>query len=336
MQGSTTADHCLSFALSDSKDKSLTQKCDHPHNQFCQSCEKLKSTLSEVKSLVNTTVIAEDKDDLLYCYEQAAQAINAWKSHILRSVQQDKARTDILELLDNTTALITQDWAMKFLPQKNRETQQDWYGKRGISWHICVVVRKVNSKLQHQTMIHIVKNALQESETVLWIMEHTLATIKRKHPELSTAYFRQDNAGCYHSVAVLSACPDITRQTGVHIKRVDFSDPQGGKGACDRKAATVKGHVRRFINEGHDVLTAEDFKEAILSFGGLDGVRVALVDQITTMVSVKGKWEGVSHLNNFLYPIDVQGVTLWRSYHIGEGKTLPWEKLPGESNLHFS
>ncbi|CAB4007871.1 Hypothetical predicted protein, partial [Paramuricea clavata] len=36
MQASTTADHCLSFALSDSKDKSLTQKCDHPHNQFCQ------------------------------------------------------------------------------------------------------------------------------------------------------------------------------------------------------------------------------------------------------------------------------------------------------------
>ena len=117
---------------------------------------------------------------------------------------------------------------------------------------------------------------------------------------------------------------------------MDFSDPQGGKGACDRKAATVKGHVRRFINEGHDVLTAEDFKEAILSFGGLDGVRVALMDQITTKVSVKGKWEGVSHLNNFLYPNDVLGVTLWRSYDIGEGKTLPWEKLPGESNLHFS
>ena len=296
----------------------------------------MKFTLSEVKSLVNSSGIVEDKDDLLYCYEQAAQAISAWKSHILRSVQQDKARTDILELLDNTSALITQDWAMKFLPQKYRETQQDWFGKRGISWHISVVVRKVNGKLQHQTMIHVVKNAPQESETVLWIMEHTLATIKIEHPELSTAYFRQDNAGCYHSVAILSACPDITRQTGVHVKRVDFSDTQGGKGTCDRKAATVKGHVRRYTNEGHDVLTAEDFKKAILSFGGIDGVRVALVDQITTKVSVKGKWEGVSHLNNFLYPNDAQGVTFWKSYNIGEGRTLPWNKLPGKSDLYFS
>ena len=163
-------------------------------------------------------------------------------------------------------------------------------------------------------------------------MAHVLATIKKEHPELSTAYCRQDNAGCYHSVAVLSACPDITRQTGVHVKRLDFSDPQGGKGACGSKSATVKGHVRRFINEGHDVLTAEDFKEAILSFGGIDGVRVALVDQITTKVSVKGKWEGVSHLNNFLYPNDSQGVTFWRSYDIGEGRKLPWRELSGESD----
>ena len=42
-------------------------------------------------------------------------------------------------------------------------------------------------------------------------------------------------------------------KTGIAVQRVDFSDPQGGKGSCDRKAATVKAHVRRYINEGHDV-----------------------------------------------------------------------------------
>ena len=65
--------------------------------------------------------------------------------------------------------------------------------------------------------------------------------------------------------------------TGIHVKRVDFSDPQGGKGPCDRKAATIKAHVRCYINEGHDVLTARDFKDAVLSHGGVKGVRVALV-----------------------------------------------------------
>ncbi len=69
-------------------------------------------------------------------YEQAVKAINAWKAHQLRSVQQDKARIDALKCLDKTIVLITEDWAMKFLPQKYRETQADWFAKQGISWHI--------------------------------------------------------------------------------------------------------------------------------------------------------------------------------------------------------
>ena len=40
------------------------------------------------------------------------------------------------------------------------------------------------------------------------------------------------------------------------FRRIDFSDPQGGKGAADCLPATCKAHVRIFINEGHDVTNA--------------------------------------------------------------------------------
>ena len=36
----------------------------------------------------------------------------------------------------------------------------------------------------------------------------------------------------------------IARQQGAAIRRLDFTDAQGGKGACDRKAATIKVHMR--------------------------------------------------------------------------------------------
>ena len=57
----------------------------------------------------------------------------------------------------------------------------------------------------------------------------------------------------------------------IRIERVHFSDPQGGKGA------TVKAHVRRYVNEGHNVVTVREFHDAMLSHGGINGVRVALV-----------------------------------------------------------
>ena len=75
----------------------------------------------------NSTIPEDMRDDLLYTYQNAVQAIQAWTAHQLRSLQQGKARTTVLDYLDETKVLITQDWAMKWLPQRYRETQADWF-----------------------------------------------------------------------------------------------------------------------------------------------------------------------------------------------------------------
>ena len=287
-------------------------------------CQTLKEVLEKIQNcFVNCTISQEERDDLTYSYRQAVESIKAWKLHQLRCSRQDEARTNVLDNLDQNSVHITQDWAMKFLPQKYRESQSDWFGKRGISWHITVVARKVQEHFQHQSFIHIVENSKQDSMTVVRIIEHTLRTLKNEHPELTTAFLRQDNAGCYHSAEMLGRCAHMKLSTGIEVQRVDFSDPQGGKGPCDRKAATVKAHVRRYINEGHDVLNATDLKNDMLSNGGIRDVRVVLVDASSSerpVTQVPMKWVGISSLNNFLYS-DIT-ITVWRAYNIGSGKQI--------------
>ena len=39
----------------------------------------------------------------------------------------------------------------------------------------------------------------------------------------------------------------------------------------------MKARVRRYVNEGHNVVTAREFHDAMLSHRGIKGVRVALV-----------------------------------------------------------
>ena len=136
-----------------------------------------------------------------------------------------------------------------------------------------------------------------------------------------SAFLRQDNAGCYHNL--------MKTQTGVSVRRVDFSDPQGGKGACDRKAATIKAHIRRHINEGHDVQNASEFKEAVSSNGGINGVRVVLVDAGTEgkCVIPQVKLPGVRFLNNFQY--SEHGVTVWKAYEVGRGKLINQSQIEG-------
>ena len=91
-------------------------------------------------TLENAAISCDEKDELKYVVSQAEKCIQTWKAHLLRSINQDQARLDALDMLDANSVLLVLDWAMKFLPRKYRESQANWFGKRGISWHIAVAI----------------------------------------------------------------------------------------------------------------------------------------------------------------------------------------------------
>ena len=300
----------------------MRQQCDHAHTELCDQCQALKELLNSIQKAIHEADFpsAEERDEALYLYQHATEAIRLWKCHQIRTVRQDQARLDVLDRLDEKSCLVTNDWAMKFLPQRYRETQSDWFGKRGISWHISVVARRVSGQLQTQTFVHILQSSNQGSSTVILLLEHVLRTLKTEHPEIQRAYFRQDNAGCYHSATTVLAIPAIQSSSGVSVLAVDFSDPQGGKGPADRMSATCKNHIRRHINEGHDVTSAPQMRDAILSHGGVGGVRVAVVEAAIPDTPDHKKIPGINKLNNFEYQGDI--IVARRAYGIGEGSQI--------------
>lgn len=270
----------------------------------------------------------DDKDEAVFLVQKASEAIAAWKAHQLRSVNQDRARLEVLEFLDPSCVLIVQDFAMKFIPAQYREAQSHFFGKRGISWHVSVCLRKVSGKLESQTFIHIIQSGLQDSTAVVLIMDHVLRLLKKQHPEIVSSFFRQDNAGCYHSAEIILSVDILSKRSGIQINHVDFSDPQGGKGSCDRKAAQIKAHVKSFVNEGGSVTNVGELKQAIESRGGVPGLRVTVMDVQKSAKSYK--LDGISKLNNFNFTSD--GFTAFRAYDLGPGKFFPWSSF--ESGIH--
>ena len=264
-----------------------------------------------------------EKDQIKFQFEQLTSKIDAWKAHILRSINQDQARLEILQNLGPQSALLVLDWAMKFLPRKFREAQSDWFGKRGISWHITVAMRRSEEgNLQMVTFVHLFEKCSQVSSTVLAIIDDVFHQIKSIAPEVSTVFLRQDNAGCYHSAEMLLSVNQIATKYNMQLS-MDFSDPQGGKGSCDRKAATIKTKMKIYLNEGHDIETAEQMVAAIESQGGVPGVRVKLCGPQNEGVPFPVKWEGISFLNNMKF--SKEGIRVWRAYGIGTGKLKLWE-----------
>ena len=95
------------------------------------------------------------------------------------------------------------------------------------------------------------------------ILESTLVALKSSYSNLSEAFLRSDNVGCYHNAFLILSLPSIGERAGIRILPYDFSNPQAGKDVCDCRIATLKSHMWRFINEGHDINTAKDMKIAI-------------------------------------------------------------------------
>ena len=89
----------------------------------------------------------------------------------------------------------------------------------------------------------------------------------------------------------------LSKRSGIQVNDVDFSDPQGGKGSHDRKAAQIKSHVKSYVNEGHSVTNVRELKQAIESRGGIPGVRVTVVN-VHSKSSKSYKLDGISYLNN--------------------------------------
>ena len=306
------ADHCQSFTLSDPDNGLFQKKCNHDHVEICCECYKLNKVHADIEIVCSKLLSEEEREDTMCMLQHAKDAIMAWKVHQLRSVTQDQAKFDVLDILNRDSALLVMDWAMKYLPRKFRESQCDWFAKRGIPWHITVVLTSPDQRgpLERLTILHVFESCPQDSVTVTAILQDVLVTIKEQRPELETVYCKQDNAGCYHCGSTIVGSTSATGVLGVKVERFDFSDRQGGKGEADRQAATIKGHI-------------SIWRDSWLS---VKYVRIPELSSNKPMI----KWEGISALNNFQF--HPSGVQAWKAYKIGPRKLFPWSDIQSDSS----
>ena len=331
VEESECADHCRRYALSDPSEADFQFKCSHAHSMLCKHCEELKKTLDEVEASItshsNHLYSQEQQDDLLYDFKNCKNCILFWKSHILRSANQESAKQEILQNLDGDSALIVIDWAMKFLQLKYREKQSDWFGKRGLSWHISSVVTR-DTETQKEKVLsfaHLFDSCSQDWYAVASILENLLANIKINFPEVKQAFLRSDEAGCYHNSNLIAAAKDVGDRVGIAVVRYDFSEPQQGKDICDRVLCPMKASIRRYCAEGHDILNVRQMREA-LKERPVRGTTAAVGILNDTCKNLQiHKIKHFSELHNFCY--EESGLRVWRAYAVGPGKLIPWQSL---------
>ncbi|XP_063448385.1 uncharacterized protein LOC134727920 [Mytilus trossulus] len=239
----------------------------------------------------------------------------------IRSKNQEQARSDIVQQMTSEDAIITCDWAMKFLPRKYREGQVDWFAKRGINWHIAVTLLKEGSNFSSLTHVHIFESPVsQDASITSQILVDVARDILQHKPGLKKINFFSDNAGCYKSSSTILM---LHNELGHNIASYNFCEAQNGKGPCDRRASHIKSIIRRHINQGNDVTSALHMKQAVDKEQDPElKVKVASAVLVVDAKSSKCSIPLISKLYNFEY--SSIGLRMWKAYAVGEGKIMKW------------
>ncbi|CAC5358972.1 unnamed protein product [Mytilus coruscus] len=174
----------------------------------------------------------------------------------------------------------------------------------------------MRSRNQEDAMLDLVRELKdgqisQDSPITSSLIKDTVADLQTLIPDIQEIQIYSDNAGCYKNTLMMAS---LRRDVGNKLKSYNFSEAQDGKGPCDRRASHIKSVAKRYIDEGHDVTSAEEMKVAIDAIQN-GQFRVKVVDTVTVIDGEKNTTKsipGITQLHNFQF--ESGGLRVWKAY----------------------
>ena len=169
--------------------------------------------------------------------------------------------------------------------------------------------------------VHLLDSCTQDWYYVASIFENLLITIKSSSSNVKEFYLHSDEAGCYHNNMLVAALKNIGARVGISVTRYDFSESQQGKDICDRIICPLKSRIRRFCNEGNDIVNSQDIRKALMT-RSVKGTTATVneIDESVKELKMK-KIKDFSSFHNFRFKDDGR-LRMWKAFGFGNGKKI--------------
>uniref|UniRef100_A0A914PYU1 Uncharacterized protein n=1 Tax=Panagrolaimus davidi TaxID=227884 RepID=A0A914PYU1_9BILA len=159
---------------------------------------------------------------------------------------------------------------------------------------------------------------------------------KCKELGIKKVTFRMDNAGYYRNAALIQTCFQISKEIGIPIARISFSEMQAGKSVADRVGGQAKARIKEANDAGEDIETAKDMYMG-LTFGPkpIPALTVAVVEVFDKFSEGEIKIPGISQISDVEYNYDTSSCVVWRHHGIGPGKIIQLANTPLKAKLNI-
>ena len=312
---STIASHNPLFALSTPEE----QCCPDITDEVCVDCNNLMSALYKIQQIA----AAESSEDVQYDINKSIDAIIKYMQHQMRDSQQRRAKSFCFDNLDDVTAFWLKDFAQKVLPQRYREGQKEYFGKKGMSLHIDVFFRKENDDLLKYVYFSCIFRSPQTMLDVLNIGDSVLQQFRSDCPNITRLYAKSDNAGSYHGNFILEATYKLCKNYNFDLLRYDYNEPCKGKDQCDRESAGAKNVINSFVNAGNTMKDAVGLFDALHYGKGIKNSKVAVLEINHDVSELKG--EEIKNISSFhSAEFYTDHMKLYRYFRIGQGRVVKY------------
>ncbi len=361
---SQVAKHDLLWSLSDpANPKFRAEKYPDPkalpHNYMCPHCVELQLLLLNLaKELCDDRDWGNDQNEVVWLVMQSIDDIQRWIAHQARATYQNMVFSlTKMNLLPRTQLVLICDFGMKIIPISGSESQEMWYGKNGLSWHLCRgwIKPAQETALEKWDFVHMIGKSKQIGQDVFAMLVHLLPKAKIQWPLISEVIIRTDNGPHYKQSGLMASVHSISEKTGIFIKHWSFSEAQSGKADCDSLSSTIKNHVHQYAAAGHRVTTPEEFMTAVRWLdAGPARINYYLGNVVESQTHQQGDQSppakkakkqtqphisGISKFHDFVFETTTQpmerDIRVWQHYNIGPGELVKRTKWQGMSYSTF-
>ena len=262
---------------------------DNLHEGPCSGCEKSFEIFS---TLLNMARVAQNLQNIstsqLELFSELEFELKKrreyhihWRSHIVRKKTESDFDRKQMQSLKQNEVIVISDYKMKILSCFHRETQKQFFAKRGTT---CLGFMSMKKSIEDEEDLDVHFHLLfsddttQDSHFVLaakaYIYNEFLPTQFPPSTEID-AHFRADGAGCFNSNLVKTCTPlwKIWTDGKVNEKSCRISVNGGGKTSLDACFGKLSSNLKQGVANGCGDIT--DANSCIAVFEAGPGIRGA-------------------------------------------------------------
>ena len=204
--------HSPLFALPDVNKTNLRVNID-TSNGCLDDFRELIEAIYQIQSTVKDNKNLDD----IYNSDIAIKDVIEYIKHLVRDAQQSKAKSYAFDKIDSNSALWLRDFSQKIIPIKYRESQKEYFGKKGMTLHIDVFFYKLHDSVQKEVYMTAATHCDHGMSETLGLADLVLKEFKKEHPHIENIYRKSDNAGSYHGNFAAETLYQICISTEVNL-----------------------------------------------------------------------------------------------------------------------